>query len=90
MKINLEVNDQNKVKTIFYSMINNIYKNKLLIYYFNLNKIKDNNDLLLEVSFKNENINNNIIINALGTLINDEFIFQNTINEQYYIIEFIL
>ena len=82
---NLEVIDHNKINTIFYPMINNIHKHKSLAYYFNLNEIRDNNDLLIEVSFNNENINDNININALGALINDEFIFQNTINEQYYI-----
>ena len=82
---NLEVIDQNKMNNIFYPMINNIKKHKSLAYYFNLNEIKDNNDLLIEVSFNNENINDNANKNALGALINDEFIFQNTINEQFYI-----
>ena len=56
-----------------------------MAYYFNLNEIKDINDLLIEVSFNNEYINYNSNLNALGALINDEFIFQNTINEQYFI-----
>jgi len=48
---------------MFYPMINKIHKNKSLAYYFNLNEIKDNNDLLIEASFNNENINNKININ---------------------------
>ena len=50
-----------------------------------MNEIKDINDLLIEVTFNNEYINKNANLNALGALINDEFIFQNAINEQYFI-----
>ena len=82
---NLEVISLNKNNAIFYPIINNIQNHKSLAYYFNLNEIKDNNDLLIEISFNNEYINDNENLNALGALINDEFIFQNSINEQFFI-----
>ena len=82
---NLEVINPNKNNAIFYPMINNLPKHKSMAYYFNLNEIKDNNDLLVEISFNNQYINTNENLNVLGALINDEFIFQNTINEQLFI-----
>ena len=82
---NLEVINPNKNNAIFYPMINNSPKHKSMAFYFNLNEIKDDNDLLVEVSFNNQYINNNENLNVLGALINDEFIFQNTINEQLFI-----
>ena len=82
---NLEVINPNKNNAIFYPMINNLPKHKSMAFYFNLNEIKDDNDLLVEVSFNNQYINNNENLNVLGALINDEFIFQNTINEQLFI-----
>ena len=81
---NLEVIEQDKINAIYYPLIN-MQNHQSLAYYFNLNEIKDINDLLIEVTFNNEYINNNVNLNALGALINDEFIFQNTINEQYFI-----
>ena len=82
---NLEVINPNKNNAIFYPIINNIPKHKSLAFYFNLNEIKDNNDLLIEMSFNNQYINDNSNLNVLGALINDEFIYQNTINEQLFI-----
>jgi hypothetical protein len=82
---NLEVINPNKNNIIFYPIINNIQKHKSIAFYLNLNEIKYNNDLLIEVSFNNQYINDNINLNTLSALINDEFIFQNTINEQFFV-----
>ena len=82
---NLEAINGNNINTILYPTINNIINHKSLSFYFNLNEIKDNNDLLVEISFNKDYINENEYLNALGALINDEFIFQNIINEQYFI-----
>jgi hypothetical protein len=82
---NLEVINPNKNNAIFYPIFNNLPKLYSLAYYFNLNEIKVNNDLLVEISFNNQYINSNENLNVLGALINDKFIFQSSINEQLFI-----
>ena len=84
-KNNLEVINPNKNNAIFYPIFNNLPKLYSLAYYFNLNEIKVNNDLLVEISFNNQYINSNENLNVLGALINDKFIFQSSINEQLFI-----
>ena len=93
IKNNLEVIDSDKNNIIYYPIIYNIQKHKSLSYYLNLNNFdlyhNINNDILIEMSFNNEYIKNslddNYNLNALGALINDEFIYENVINEQQII-----
>ena len=93
IKNNLEVIDSDKSNIIFYPITYNIQKHKSLSYYLNLNNFdlynNINNDILIEMSFNNEyiknSLNDNYNLNALGALINDEFIYENVINEQQII-----
>ena len=75
----------NKNNVIYYPIINNIPKHKSLAYYLNLNEINDINDFLVEININKDFFNEKNNLNALGPLINDEFIFQNIINEQLFI-----
>ena len=93
IKNNIEYLDANKNNIIFYPFLNNIQKHKSLSYYLNINNLdlinNSQNDILIEMSFNNEyikeSINGNYNSNALGALINDEFLYENVINEQQII-----
>ena len=82
---NLENINPNKKNIIYYPIINNIPNHKSLAYYLNLNEINDINDFLIEINFNKDYFNEKNNLNTLGALINDEFIFQNIINEQIFI-----
>ena len=81
---NIESIDLNKDNKIYYPIINNIKNHKSLSYYSNINDI-DNDDLLVEISFNNKYVKDENNLNILSALINDEFIYENMINEQQII-----
>ena len=81
---NIEIIDINKESKIFYPIINNIKNHNSLSYYLNINDVYDN-DLLIEISFNNKYVKDENNLSLLSALINDEFIYQNIINEQQII-----
>ena len=81
---NIEMADINKENKIYYPIINNIKNHKSLSYYLNINDL-DNNDFLIEISFNNKYIKDENNLNVLSALINDEFIYENIMNEQQII-----
>ena len=95
IKNNIEYLDANKNNIFFYPILYNIQKHKSLSYYLNINNLDlinySHNDILIEMSFNNvyikkgSNGNYNTNSNAIGALINDEFIYENVINEQQII-----
>ena len=85
LKNNIEYIDSNKDSIIYYPIINNVPKHKSLSYYLNINEIYNTDDVLIEMSFNNKYINKNSKLNALGALINDEFIYKNIVIEQQII-----
>ena len=78
---NIEFIDINKENKIYYPIINNIKNHKSLSYYLNINDL-DNDNLLIEISFNYKYVKDENNVNVLSSLINDEFIYENVINEQ--------
>jgi len=85
IKNNIEYLDSNKDNIIYYPIVFNVPKHKSLSYYLNINDLYKADDILIEMSFNNKYINKNSKLNALGALINDEFIYGNIMNEQQII-----
>ena len=78
---NIEFIDINKENIIFYPIINNIKKHNSLSYYLNINNF-DKDELFIEITFNNKYVKNIENLNILSGLINEEFIYENVINEQ--------
>ena len=78
---NIEFIDINKENIIFYPIINNIKQHKSLSYYLNINQLVKE-DLLIEITFNNKYVKNVEHLNILSAVINEEFIYENVINEQ--------
>lgn len=78
---NIEFIDINKENIIFYPIINSIKKHKSLSYYLNINNF-DKDELFIEITFNNKYLKNIENLNVLSALINEEFIYENVINEQ--------
>ena len=76
--------DINKENIIFYPIINKIKQHKSLSYYLNINNF-DKDDLLIEITFNNKYVKKVEHLNILSALINEEFIYENVINEQQVI-----
>ena len=81
---NIELIDINKENIIYYPIINNIKSHRSLSYYLNINNF-DKDDLLIEITFNSKYVKNMVHLNVLSALINEEFIYENVINEQQVI-----